>query len=104
MRQVILYPQRSGKITIEGGKYDAVVRVRMQQAGGGSIFDSFFDSYRDVSKVLTTSPVTIDVKPLPSGKPASFSGAVGTFSMTADISSNNVKTDEAVTIKGENHG
>lgn len=99
MRQVILYPQRSGKITIEGGKYDAVVRVRMQQAGGGSIFDSFFDSYRDVSKVLTTSPVTIDVKPLPSGKPASFSGAVGTFSMTADISSNNVKTDEAVTIK-----
>ena len=85
MRQVILYPQRSGKITIEGGKYDAVVRVRMQQAGGGSIFDSFFDSYRDVSKVLTTSPVTIDVKPLPSGKPASFSGAVGTFSMTADI-------------------
>lgn len=49
--------------------------------------------------MLTTSPVTIDVKPLPSGKPASFSGAVGTFSMTADISSNNVKTDEAVTIK-----
>ena len=36
---------------------------------------------------------------MPSGKPASFSGAVGTFSMTADISSNNVKTDEAVTIK-----
>ncbi len=99
MRQVILYPQRSGKITIEGGKYDAVVRVRMRQAGGGSIFDSFFDSYRDVSKVLTTSPVTIDVKPLPSGKPASFSGAVGTFSMTADINSNNVKTDEAVTVK-----
>ena len=99
MRQVILYPQRSGKITISSGKFDAVVKVRMQQAGGGSIFDSFFDSYRDVSKVLTTSPVTIDVKPLPSGKPASFSGAVGTFSMTADISSNNVKTDEAVTIK-----
>ena len=99
MRQVILYPQRSGKITISSGKFDAVVKVRMQQAGGGSIFDSFFDSYRDVSKVFTTSPVTIDVKPLPSGKPASFSGAVGTFSMTADISSNNVKTDEAVTIK-----
>ena len=53
MRQVILYPQRSGKITIEGGKYDAVVRVRMQQAGGGSIFDSFFDS---VSPLLSPVP------------------------------------------------
>ena len=99
MRQVILYPQRAGKITIGSGKYDAVVRVRMQQAGGGSIFDSFFDTYRDVNKTLTTDPVTIDVKPLPSGKPASFSGAVGSFSMTADISSDRVKTDEAVTVK-----
>lgn len=99
MRQVILYPQRSGKITIGSGKYDAVVRVRMRQPGGGSIFDSFFDSYRDVSKVLTTAPVTIDVKALPSGKPASFSGAVGSFSMTSEISADHVKADEAVTIK-----
>ena len=99
MRQVILYPQRSGKITIGSGKFDALVRVRMQQAGGGSIFDSFFDSYRDVNKVLTTAPATINVKPLPSGKPAGFSGAVGTFSMTSEISSNKVKADEAVTVK-----
>lgn len=99
MRQVILYPQRSGNLTIGSGKYDAVVKVRMQQNGGGSVFDSFFDSYRDVNKVLTNQPVTIDVKALPSGKPASFSGAVGTFSMSAELSSNNVKTDDAVTIK-----
>ena len=48
---------------------------------------------------MTTPPVTIDVKPLPSGKPASFSGAVGNFTMTSSISSNNVKTDDAVTVK-----
>lgn len=99
MRQVILYPQRSGNLTIGSGKYDAEVRVRMQQNGGGSIFDSFFDSYRTINKTLTNQPVTIDVKPLPAGKPASFSGAVGTFSMTSEISSNQVKTDDAVTIK-----
>ena len=99
MRQVILYPQRSGEITIGSGRYDALVRVRMRQGGGGSIFDSFFDSFRDVSKILTTAPVTINVKPLPAGKPASFSGAVGSFSMTSEISSNSVKADEAVTVK-----
>lgn len=99
MRQVILYPQRSGNLTIGSGKYDAEVRVRMQQNGGGSVFDSFFDSYRNVSKVLTNQAVTIDVKPLPSGKPASFSGAVGTFTMASQISSSDVKTDDAVTIK-----
>ena len=99
MRQVILYPQRAGKITIGSGKYDAVVRVRMQPQRGGSIFDSFFDSYRDVNKTLTSAPVTIDVKSLPSGKPASFASAVGSFNMDAEISADRVKTDEAVTIK-----
>lgn len=99
MRQVLLYPQRSGKITIGSGRYDALVRVRMQQRTG-SLFDDFFDSYRDINKVLTTGPVTIDVKPLPSGKSASFSGGVGTFSMNSEISAaNKLKANEAITIK-----
>lgn len=98
MRQVLLYPQRSGKITIGAGRYDALVRVRMQQRTG-SLFDDFFDSYRDINKVLTTNPVTIDVKPLPSGKPASFSGGVGSFTMSTEISAKKVKANEAVTIK-----
>lgn len=98
IKQTYLYPQRSGKITIGAGKFEASVRVQSQQKVR-SLLDDFFDSYQDVSKALTTAPVTIDVKPLPAGKPASFSGAVGSFSMTADINSNNVKTNDAVTIK-----
>lgn len=98
MRQVLLYPQRSGKITIGAGRYDALARVRIQQRTG-SLFDDFFDSYRDINKVLTTNPVTIDVKPLPSGKPASFSGGVGSFTMSSEISAKKVKANEAVTIK-----
>lgn len=98
LKQTVLYPQRSGKITIESGKFDAVVRVRSEQRVR-SFFDDFFDSYRDVSKTLTTNPVTIDVKPLPAGKPASYAGAVGDFKMTSEISSDNMKANEAVTIK-----
>lgn len=97
IKQTVLYPQRSGKITIEGGKYDAVVRIRSKQRVR-SIFDDFFDTYQDVKRVLTTAPVTIDVKPLPSGKPASFQGAVGSYTMKASISSDLIKTNEAVTI------
>ena len=97
IKQTVLYPQRSGKITIEGGKYDAVVRIRSKQRVR-SIFDDFFDTYQDVKRVLTTPPVTIDVKPLPSGKPASFRGAVGSYTMKASINSDHIKTNEAVTI------
>lgn len=98
LKQTVLYPQRSGNITIGSGRFDAEVRIQTQKKVR-SIFDDFFDSFQNVSKELTTAPVTINVKPLPSGKPASFSGAVGNFSMTSSINSTNVKTNEAVTIK-----
>jgi len=97
IKQVLLYPQRSGKITIEGARVGAVVRVRSPHRVQ-SFFDDFFDSYTDVKKILTAPPVTIDVKPLPSGKPSSFSNSVGNFTMTSSINSTNVKANEAVTI------
>lgn len=98
LKQTVLYPQRPGKLTIDSGRFDAVITVPTQRKIR-SIFDDFMDAYDKVQKVLVSSPVTIDVKPLPSGKPASFSGAVGNFSMTSDINSTNVKTNDAVTIK-----
>jgi hypothetical protein len=98
IKQTVLYPQRSGKITIGAGKYEVVARIRSQQRVR-SIFDDFFDTYSDVKKTLTSAPITIDVKPLPAGKPASFSGAVGEYTMTSSLSSGEVKSNDAVTIK-----
>jgi hypothetical protein len=98
MRQSVLYPQRSGKLTIGSAKAQAIVRVRIQSNGGG-FFDSFFDRYQDVTKDILSQPVTIEVKPLPAGKPASFSGAVGDFSMTSSINTTNLKANEAITVK-----
>ncbi|MDR1632025.1 MAG: BatD family protein [Dysgonamonadaceae bacterium] len=98
IKQTVLYPQRSGKITIGAGKFDVVARIRSQQRVR-SFFDDFFDTYSDVKKSLTSAPVTINVKPLPAGKPASFSGAVGEYTMTSSISSDKVKSDDAITVK-----
>jgi hypothetical protein len=98
LKQTVLYPQRSGKITIDAGRFDISVRVRTQQRQR-SFFDELFDAYQSVTKSLFTSPVTIDVTSLPMGKPASYSNAVGDFTVTSSISSTNVKTNEAITIK-----
>lgn len=99
LKQTVLYPQRSGQIKIGSGKIDAVVRVRNQASRSRSFFDDFFDTYQNVSKELVSSPVTINVKPLPTGKPASFSGAVGSYTMNSEINRTELKANEAVTIK-----
>ncbi|MDR2147102.1 MAG: BatD family protein [Tannerella sp.] len=99
MRQAVLYPQRSGKLTIGSAKVQTTIRVRNQSGGGRSIFEDFFDTFREVNKELVSQPVTIDVKPLPTGKPASFSGTVGDFSLKSEINTTTLKTNEAVTIK-----
>ena len=98
LKQSILYPQRSGKITIGSGKFDANVRVRTQQRVR-SIFDDPFGSVQNIKKAITSSPVTVDVKPLPMGKPASFTGAVGDYKITSSISGTEMKANDAVTIK-----
>ncbi len=100
VRQSVLFPQHSGKITIPSGSLDVALRVQVQSRRPRSVFDFFEDAgYVDVNKTVPISAVTVDVKPLPSGKPASFSGGVGNFTMTSSISSEKVKTDEAVTVK-----
>ena len=96
--RTILYPQHSGDIKIDPARFEAVLRVQTQQRPR-SIFDDFFGSYTNVTKMLTAPGVTIHVAALPSGKPAGFSGGVGKFSLTPSISQTELQANEAVTIK-----
>ncbi|HLP05292.1 MAG TPA: BatD family protein [Paludibacter sp.] len=96
--QVLLYPQHSGTIKIDKAVFDAVVRVQ-NRATVRSIFDDFFDSYTNVSKTIVAPETKISVNMLPGNKPASFSGLVGHFSMNSNISTEQVKANDAVTIK-----
>jgi len=97
LKQTYLYPLNPGRITIGAGRIEMNIRQPVQRRVQ-SIFDNFFDTYQDVRKEITTNPVTIDVKPLPSGKPASFSGATGNYTMRTSINTNSLKTNEAVTV------
>lgn len=98
LRQVLLYPQRSGTLEIEKMTCDAIVRVRNNRPSR-SIFDDFFDTYQEIVKPMASNTEKIEVKALPSGKPAGFSGATGTFTLSSSINKTELTTNESVTIK-----
>jgi len=96
LRRTLLFPQRTGKITIPAGKIEMLFNIRTNKT-----VNTFFGPQyvmTDVKKTLTSSPLAINISDLPEGKPANFSNGVGTFSMSADISETNIKANDAVTI------
>lgn len=97
LKKSLLFPQRSGKITIPSGKMEMVFSVR-----SGKTQQTFFGPQyvmSDVKKILTSSPLTIDILPLPQGKPLNYSNGVGSFSINSSISTTDIKANDAVTIK-----
>ncbi len=98
-RQFVLFPQQSGKLTIDAARFDASIAVATQVDPFD--FDSFFNGGGGgymVKKSLFTPKLTIDVKALPD-KPAGFSGGVGDLNISSSINSTSVKTNDAVTVK-----
>lgn len=97
-RQYVLFPQRTGKLTIPAIKYEAVVR---QQDRSMDPFDAFFMGGRsiiEVKKTIMAPAITLQVDALPE-RPANFSGAVGDFTVTGSLSPDKLKANEAVTMK-----
>ncbi len=104
LRKWILIPQQQGKVTIDPAELVCLVNVRMS-SGGNSVFDGFFDDYATVRKKASSGTVTVNVEPLPAGAPASFSGGVGEFTISAQLSRDSLATHEAasllVTVSGK---
>ncbi|MGB0916873.1 MAG: BatD family protein [Flavobacteriales bacterium] len=98
IKQMILYPQKSGKIEIDPMELTVIVRERAS-GRGRSVFDQFFGGYQDVKRPVKSNDVTINVKPYPSGKPADFSGLTGKLNMKATLDKNQTKSNEAVNLK-----
>jgi hypothetical protein len=98
IKKVLLFPQRSGEITIEPFEMETFVRQRVG-GGTGGIWDDFFANYTNVSKPLVSEPVTIKVMPLPGNAPSSFTGAVGQMKMNAVLDKKEAMTNDAITFK-----
>jgi hypothetical protein len=83
-----LFPTITGEAKITGAGLSYLIT---------NIWD-FFSRGQQIS--LETEPVVIKVKPLPEeGRPASFSGTVGKFTVNAGFDKNAVKQGEAVTLE-----
>ena len=105
LRRWVLIPQQAGDLTIDPAELVCLVNIRVS-GRSNSIFDSFFeDNVRRVRKRVTTPSATVTVRNLPAGAPASFGGGVGSFTMTAKLSKDSLKTHDAaslvVTVSGK---
>ncbi|MDE6722204.1 MAG: BatD family protein [Bacteroidaceae bacterium] len=101
--QYLLFPQKSGKLTIPAINYEGVVVTRNRNLDPIEAFFNGQSGYVEVKRRITTPALTIHVSPLPA-KPEGFSGAVGKFSVTSSISAHEVDANEAVTLKLEVKG
>jgi len=91
LRKTVLYPQKTGQLKIKPLTLSLSVEVPTNRR---DIFGRRL--YETIDHRISAKTKTIDVKPLPQeGKPASFTGAVGKFSVDTSISQTEIKQGES---------
>ncbi len=98
IKQLIIYPQKSGELTIDPMELSVIVRERAS-GRGRSVFDQFFGGYEDSKRPIKSNSVKISVKPYPAGKPSDFSGLTGNLTMKAALDKTQTRSNEAVNLK-----
>lgn len=95
IKQWLLFPSRNGEITIPAAFVNAIAQVVTRRSTGGW-FDFPMDYTSNVEVPLYSTARTVKVSSLPSNKPSSYSNGVGEFSIKSEITSNNVKANDAL--------
>ena len=106
IKKVALFPVKSGELTIEPLILDVIAQYTKARQGttGDPFFDQFFNgmfqTVDNVKLVIKSEASKINVKPYPeTGKPTSFKGATGSYTFQPEVSTTNIKTNEALTLK-----
>ncbi|HVO74278.1 MAG TPA: BatD family protein, partial [Ignavibacteriaceae bacterium] len=103
LKKAALFPSQSGELTISPFELNVPVQVEKKRKKGNNFFDDFFNdpffNREMVDYAVKSNSVKINVLPLPEDKPASFNGAVGSFSLSSDLNKKNVKTNEPLSLK-----
>jgi hypothetical protein len=91
-----LFPQEEGTLQISASKVSCQI-VRRQRSRRGGIFDDFFGRTTTEPKIIRSSPLSVEVKPLPP-PPAGYSGLVGSFDLQTKLSKRALKVGESTTL------
>ena len=94
LKRCIIFPQKSGKLTINSGKYDLSV-VQLERVSNG-----WFYSARPVEKSVRLQPYTstVNITPLPEPRPAGVTNAVGRFQFDSSLTPQQLRTGEAASL------
>ncbi len=90
----ILFPQKSGRLTITSGEYDLVVTQIENISLNGMV--TIRQPHQRNLKISSNS-ATVDVMPLPD-PPAGFSGAVGRFNISSRLVGGRLRTNEGASM------
>jgi hypothetical protein len=91
---------RTGALTLGPFTASAVVVLPSQNQGDNPFFRPFFNQGEQKQVTLATEPVSVESLPLPEqNKPANFTGAVGSFTMTATAGPTNVTVGDPITVR-----
>lgn len=99
--EYLLYPTQSGTLTIDPLTMNMLVR-EVQRQPSRSIWDDLnggFPEVKETKRPVSSPAVPITVKELPANAPAGFSGAVGNFTMTSDVTQEAMPVNSAATYK-----
>ena len=96
--QYVMFPQMTGKLEIPSITFDGTVVMQNRDIDP---FEAFFNGgsgYVEMKKKIKAPGITIQVDPLPN-RPADFSGGVGKFNISAQLTPASIKTNDAVTLR-----
>ena len=97
--QYVLFPQKSGKLSIPPIEFEGIVQ---QSVRSMDPFEAFFGGgsmIQEVKRVVKSPAIEIQVDALPQPKPANFSGAVGQFTISSSLTPQELKVNDALTLR-----
>lgn len=95
LKKCIIFPQKPGRLTINSGNYDLNV-VQYQNVSLGGMMN--ISQPRERSIKVSSNSASVDVMPLPTPKPAGFTGAVGRFNINSQLVGNSFRTNDPATL------
>lgn len=112
LRRAQLYPLQPGETELETAEVENNIHFIKQEYldQQNNLFGGFFqpavppEAFVNQKVTLQSRPLMIHVNPLPPGKPVSFNGAVGVFTVSAGLEKNKFSTDDAGRLKLEIKG